>query len=233
MDPVTMQMLFAAVNYASQQQTNQQNVQQNERNNQMQLFLQHQQNQFNQQMWERNNQYNSPQAQMDRLRKAGLNPGLAYGGNVANVSQGAVQQQQKAQTNPSYKQAPQFDTQTANVLLQQRQLDQQESVNQSIIEDNKASARLKNSEALSNEKRLPFIQLNEQAQIDLINSRIAEANSNINLNEIETNLRKLNYEFNQQTFDLRINQLKADYNLTIQQAKLAVSTALYYQQLKY
>ena len=110
-----MQMLFAGVNYASQQQTNQQNVQQNERNNQMQVFLQHQQNQFNQDMWERNNQYNSPQSQMDRLRKAGLNPGLAYGGNVANVSQGAVQQQQKAQTNPFYKQAPQFDTQIANV----------------------------------------------------------------------------------------------------------------------
>ena len=94
MDPVTMQLLFAGVNYASQQQTNQQNVQQNERNNRLQVFLQHQQNQFNQDMWERNNQYNSPQAQMDRLRKAGLNPGLAYGGNVANVSQGAIQQQQ-------------------------------------------------------------------------------------------------------------------------------------------
>ena len=69
--------------------------------------------------------------------------------------------------------------------------------------------------------------------MDLIQSRIAEANSNTDLNKIETNLRQLNYDFNQQTFDLRIKQLQADYNLTNKQAKLAIATALYYQQLKY
>lgn len=37
--------------------------------------------------WERNNAYNSPQAQMARLRDAGLNPNLVYGqGAVANSS---------------------------------------------------------------------------------------------------------------------------------------------------
>ena len=40
-------------------------------------------------MWERANLYNEPSSQMDRLRKAGLNPNLVYGsgkvtGNVAS-----------------------------------------------------------------------------------------------------------------------------------------------------
>lgn len=38
-------------------------------------------------MWERQNAYNSPQAQMERLKAAGLNPNLVYGtGAVANNS---------------------------------------------------------------------------------------------------------------------------------------------------
>lgn len=38
-------------------------------------------------MWNRTNEYNSPEMQMERLRKAGLNPNLVYGtGAVANVS---------------------------------------------------------------------------------------------------------------------------------------------------
>lgn len=37
--------------------------------------------------WEKNNMYNSPQAQMQRLKEAGLNPNLVYGnGAVANSS---------------------------------------------------------------------------------------------------------------------------------------------------
>ena len=39
--------------------------------------------------WEMQNAYNSPQAQMERLKAAGLNPNLVYGqGAVANASQG-------------------------------------------------------------------------------------------------------------------------------------------------
>ena len=39
--------------------------------------------------WEMQNLYNSPQAQMERLKAAGLNPNLVYGqGAVANASQG-------------------------------------------------------------------------------------------------------------------------------------------------
>lgn len=37
------------------------------------------QNQYNLDMWNLNNEYNTPQAQMQRMEAAGLNPGLIYG----------------------------------------------------------------------------------------------------------------------------------------------------------
>ena len=217
MDPMTMQLLFSGLNYASQQQTNQQNVQQNERNNQMQVFLQNQQNQFNARMWERNNQYNSPTMQMERLRKAGLNPGLAYGGNVANVSQGAVQQQSKAQTNPSIRQAPQFDNQVANVLLQQRQLDQQEAVNQSIIKANEAQARKTNADALSQETKQPYLSKSIELEIESLQQNINLAKSNIQNLDSKTISQQLDNSLNLQTLDTKVNQIKAEYKLTTNQ----------------
>lgn len=45
-----------------------------------------QQNQFNLDMWRMNNEYNSPQSQMKRFEKAGLNPNLIYGQGTAGNS---------------------------------------------------------------------------------------------------------------------------------------------------
>lgn len=54
---------------------------------QHQSALQQQQNEFNLQMWKLNNEYNSPQAQMERFKAAGLNPNLIYGqGSNGNSS---------------------------------------------------------------------------------------------------------------------------------------------------
>lgn len=51
------------------------------------LKLQNSQNAWAEQMWNANNAYNDPSAQVRRLRKAGLNPNLAYGSLSGNVSQ--------------------------------------------------------------------------------------------------------------------------------------------------
>lgn len=49
--------------------------------------LMEKQNQYNIDMWKLNNEYNSPQAQMQRLKDAGLNPNLIYGqGTTGNSS---------------------------------------------------------------------------------------------------------------------------------------------------
>lgn len=49
-------------------------------------------------MWNRGNEYNAPMAQMDRLKKAGLNPNLVYGsGAVAGQTAGQIPKYQAPQ----------------------------------------------------------------------------------------------------------------------------------------
>lgn len=55
--------------------------------------------------WERENAYNSPAAQMERLRAAGLNPNLVYG-NGATAEGGSVRSSQAPHWSPE---APQID----------------------------------------------------------------------------------------------------------------------------
>ena len=43
-------------------------------------------------MWNMQNQYNSPTAQMSRLRQAGLNPNLVHGSGVTGNSAGSAPQ---------------------------------------------------------------------------------------------------------------------------------------------
>lgn len=57
----------------------------NKRNNATQIQLAGQQNQWNVEQWNRMNDYNSPLNQMQRLRSAGLNPSLAYGGGLVDA----------------------------------------------------------------------------------------------------------------------------------------------------
>ena len=52
----------------------------NQKNREYNLMLAQQQNAWNVEQWERENEYNSPEKQMERYRKAGLNPDLMAGG---------------------------------------------------------------------------------------------------------------------------------------------------------
>lgn len=54
-------------------------------------------------MWERANAYNSPQAQMQRLRDAGLNPNLVYGNGAVANSSGSLPHYQAPNLQYNYK----------------------------------------------------------------------------------------------------------------------------------
>lgn len=64
--------------------TNRTNKQMNDDNNRLQMDLWNQQKEYDYKMWQENNAYNTPAAQVQRLKDAGINPALALG----NISTG-------------------------------------------------------------------------------------------------------------------------------------------------
>ncbi len=64
--------------------TNASNERMNAANNQLQMDLWHEQQEYDYKMWQENNAYNTPSAQVERLKAAGINPALA----LSNVSSG-------------------------------------------------------------------------------------------------------------------------------------------------
>ena len=69
--------------------------------------MQQQQNAWNLEQWHRNNEYNSPAAQLQRMKAAGLNPDLMYGQNASGAAGNASSP--ATGTNPIPKQPFQLD----------------------------------------------------------------------------------------------------------------------------
>lgn len=59
--------------------------QQNKHNQLWQESMVDKQNQWNEMMWNRTNDYNSPSAQLQRAKDAGINPNFVVGGNIATA----------------------------------------------------------------------------------------------------------------------------------------------------
>lgn len=104
----------------------------------LQKELMHENAAINIAQWNRENEYNSPKAQMQRLREAGLNPDLAIGGNVANTASSMS----PTEGTPA---APFASSAVANALDNARQA----AMAQSQIDLNEANA--KNAEASAGE----------------------------------------------------------------------------------
>lgn len=102
--------------------------------------------------WTMQNEYNSPQAQMKRLKEAGLNPNMVYGsGTVAGQSSGQVRSSSPGNWNP---QVPMIDVGGAvkqglgayiDIELKQAQTDNLKAQNNVILQD----AVLKAAQVLS------------------------------------------------------------------------------------
>ncbi|QXP44161.1 MAG: DNA pilot protein [Arizlama microvirus] len=83
MDPLTMMALAqgvqTGVNYLSQQEANEQNMRNVQGANAMSSSIAQENRDFQYKMWKEQTAYNAPEAQMQRLKAAGLNPNLVYG----------------------------------------------------------------------------------------------------------------------------------------------------------
>lgn len=73
----------------------------NQKNREYNLMLAQQQNAWNIEQWERENEYNSPEAQMERMRKAKVNPDLFVGGGAQNLAAHSPQMTAGAPSTPT------------------------------------------------------------------------------------------------------------------------------------
>lgn len=76
--------------------TNKANKEMNAENNQTQIDLWNQQKEYDYKMWQENNAYNTPSAQVERLKAAGINPALA----LSNISTGESRSSAGGQSTP-------------------------------------------------------------------------------------------------------------------------------------
>lgn len=98
-----------ALNYSSQQKTNENNLRIARETNQANAWIADQNNRFNERMWNLQNEYNTPLAQKQRLLDAGLNPNLMMnGGDTGNANSSVTADQSGVQQLPQPMVAPQI-----------------------------------------------------------------------------------------------------------------------------
>lgn len=109
-------------------------------------MLARQQNQWNLEQWNRENAYNSPLAQMYRLRQAGLNPDLMYGQGTTGNSAGSPEMTFGAPSEPNDMSAMLSKRSFGQTMQQILDKEQQRRMNEAQIEAIKANTNKTNSE---------------------------------------------------------------------------------------
>lgn len=162
---------------------------------------------WNREMWDLQNEYNLPSAQMDRLRKAGLNPNLMYGngasgGQAAQIQQATMPKYQAARANYSYvpAQVPQILGMYQDFKLKSAQMD-----------------LLKEQTATTREKGLTEAALRTGREIGLRNTnaikysqaKYAEAFNKLELNQGQQKLKNLGIDYDLKKLDIPYRQARS------------------------
>lgn len=98
--------------------------------------------QRNIEMWNYQNEYNSPTQQMARLRAAGLNPNLVYGGgNVSGLTTSNAPEMSSATYSPAQYRAPSYEALRLSKVSSYQQLENQALQNEKIRQNIKLAER--------------------------------------------------------------------------------------------
>ena len=141
-------------------------------------------------MWERANLYNSPTKQMERLKEAGINPNLVFGGNNPNMQAATLPQYNEAAPDFSKRKSPMValaalqgfqdavlkaaqidnvrsktDTEKQNALWQKLNVQQKMKLQPYFAEMAKNQAQMTGAKLL-HERRKSFKTLQEQGLIE-------------------------------------------------------------------
>ena len=135
--------------------------QQNEHNEE----LARQQNSWRVAQWLRESAYNSPTAQMSRLRQAGINPALAYSNGIENLAPASPELMSSQGT------APNIGNPFANFaqnLNQEALLRSQIELNESAANRNNADAGVKETQITLNGIKIEYAGELSEAQLNLM-----------------------------------------------------------------
>ena len=213
MDPLTIGLLLAGATLVSSvvtgffnrgnvRETNQTNQQSVESTNQANRLLAEQQHNWNVQDWNMQNAYDSPQAQMQRFKDAGLNPSLIYGQMSQSPSVNSVDM-------------PEMQSNKAIPFLAENPMSNIDPASLANVELAKSEAELNRANADSIRQKLPE-ELNNlrkqseelQAQIESLNQSVAESARRIQSMDVDDQFnlaQKARIEFQSSLDDKRFN----------------------------
>lgn len=209
----------------------------NQKNREYNLMLAHKQNAWNVEQWERENEYNDPSAQMERMKKAGINPDLAVSGGAQNLSAASPAMTSGAASTPT----------DMSMLGQKPTLGQ---AIQSALRDSMLGAQIDNIKA-NTKKTLADAGISEidakyrDAEKSLgikINERVYEkleheidkafedaraASYNVESLNYEVVSKRLNNLFQERQLEAITKKLENDAKISEQDAKLAIESYFY------
>ena len=178
---------------------------------------------YNTQMWHLQNQYNSPTAQMSRLRQAGLNPNLVYGSGVTGNSAGSAPQYQPAKIERAHMEPYRGWnlglSDAASVFMAARQnkaqIDNMEAQNKLIREQARTEGIRQGNIAMSTARSGFDLNLARELRNVSIDRAIAEKNLTEARSKGEwqsANIKTLQYELDRALFDNRIKLNATQYS---------------------
>lgn len=164
-------------------------------------------------MWNRNNEYNTPIAQMQRLKEAGLNPNLMYGQGTTGNSPAPPSAEGRKPTEYNFMPAIQawqqmrMNESTRQLQKSQEELNHAQAAKTQAETDNTKATTQNTQETIqfNRESRPKILQ-----KYDLENAGISLSNEN--LNQINSKI------------ESEINQIKANTHLTARQSEIAKAT---------
>lgn len=183
------------------------------------------QNQYSIENWNRENAYNTPKAQMERLKSAGLNPNLVYNGGAGALQSGAI----SAPSAPGSQMAPTPDfsssvSDAVNLALGISQADKNNNdslgqklsniFNERTLDDRVTAVAKQNNWTDADVKRIKAQTKEIFANVDLINQNLQNAIKSGLLTDQEIeNLKKQNILIDAQTTGQNLANEKAQLEI--------------------
>lgn len=160
------------------------------------------QNRYNEEMVNKQNEYNSPAAQMERYRQAGINPYLAM--SAGGISSGSQEHIQEKGAEPGLKGL------NVDYLIPLMSLMSQMQMNKANIAKADADARLKTAQAMTEETRRQYL-LSIANKNDYWTNNIAPAQLESIQAATDLTREKIEYLGPEAISRINLNYVKADY----------------------